>query len=126
MFRRILKLTICILFFSFVASNAIAAEKTFNPRQDYKGEMFVSIVVNPGQFPCEPGSSAKIIWGPWQTEEVKLHQSKPRAIRFEKKKKDNVPLTVIVSSCEEARIDLGYGEPEQGKYLIEKPDWKKR
>lgn len=130
MTREILKLSVCVLFL-LVNSQVGAEEITFSPKQEYKGDLFV--VVDPGQWGCKDVrerkgyATARIIWGPWQTKEVELSSTRPVAIIFKKKnKRESIPLTVIVNGCDRPTIELKYGKPERGKYLIKEPDWERR
>lgn len=54
----------------------------------YTGPMYVS--VDPGYYVCKDWrerngyATARIIWGPWETEKVNLHSIKKTAIKFQK------------------------------------------
>lgn len=127
MSKSILKLLLSILFVLVNFQILIAEEKTFTPPKDYKGDMYVVIkVVGYGGY--EECSEIKIVWGPWETEPLSAVSSarslKPLAIRFEKKKRDQVPLTVI-ANCP-ASFELLTGEPNPRNYEVRKPKWRER
>lgn len=127
MSKSILKLFLGILFVLVNFQILIAEERTLTPPKDYKGDMYVVIKMD-GYRGYEECSEIKIIWGPWETESLSAISSarslKPLAIRLEKKKRDQVPLTVI-ANCP-ASIELLQGEPNSRNYEIRKPNWRKR
>jgi hypothetical protein len=88
MLKLMQKLTLCILLILAGFSYVVAAEKTFTPAKDYKGDMYVVIKAG-GAIGYEECSRIKVIWGPWETEPVSairsVCSSKPLAIKFEKK-----------------------------------------
>lgn len=122
-----LRFFLCVFVFSLTLSYVAAAEKTFTPLMDYKGDMYVVIKVV-GYAGYEECSEIKVVWGPWETEPLSAIRSarsgKPLAIMFEKKKRDQVPLTVI-ANCSTS-IELMTGKPDRGKYEVIKPNWRRR
>ncbi|MBU1182095.1 MAG: hypothetical protein KKF00_08040 [Proteobacteria bacterium] len=127
MLKFVQKPTLCILLVLVSFSYVVAAEKTFTPAKDYKGDMYVVIKAG-GAVGYEECSRIKVIWGPWETEPVSAIQSarslKPLAIKFEKNKKDQVPLTVI-ANCS-ASIELNSGKPDSRSYEVIEPRWGRR
>lgn len=127
MLKLIQKLTLCILLVLVSFSYVVAAEKTFTPAKDYKGNMYVVIKAG-GSVGYEECSRIKVIWGPWETEPVSAirsaRSSKPLAIVFEKTKRDQVPLTVS-ANCP-ASIELRMGKPDSRSYEIIEPRWVRR
>ncbi|MBI5199096.1 MAG: hypothetical protein HZA09_03665 [Nitrospirae bacterium] len=109
------------------SSEANTTTKDFWPDKNYQGDMFISI--NPGYWGCKDlrerngYATARIIWGPWQTEDVQLHSTKSVAIKFKKINKDSVQLTVIVKGCDMPTIYLNKGKPPKGYYLEYTPNW---
>lgn len=127
MLKLIQKPTLCILLVLVSFSYVVAAEKTFTPAKDYKGDMYVIIKAG-GSVGYEECSRIKVIWGTWETEPVSAIQSarslKPLAIKFEKNKKDQVPLTVI-ANCP-ASVELRMGKPDSRSYEVIEPRWRRR
>lgn len=87
------------------STDSISRTFSMDDYKPYTGTMYVT--VDPSNGSCQQGHSARIIWGPWQTDEVPLGYSnrdpnaiRPIAITFKKKNKDSVPLTVIVKECD--------------------------
>ena len=116
-----------------MAQSIDSTSKTFSMDQykKYTGTMYVS--VDPGYWGCKDWrerngyATARIIWGPWETEEVNLHSIKKTAIRFQKTKPDSIPLTVIVNGCDQPTINLYKGEPKSWEYWkVYIPKWKSR
>ncbi len=104
--KRILELTLCLLFLLITSLQAKAEERTLMPPKDYKGVMYVTIEITGGDVSINEYANieCKIVWGPYETKPVSgsvftdplLKFAQPLALKFEKKKKDQVPLTVIV------------------------------
>lgn len=128
MLKLMQKLTLCILLVLAGFSYVVAAEKTFTPAKDYKGDMYVVIKAG-GAVGYEECSAIKVIWGPWETETVSAIRSaraqKPFAVKFKKKERDQqIPLTVI-ANCP-ASIELKHGNPDSRSYEVTEPRWRRR
>lgn len=127
MSKSILKPLLSVLFVLVNFQIIMAEERTYTPPKDYKGDMYVVIKMDEphGYEEC---SEIKIVWGPWETESISAisgaRSLKPLAIKFEKKKRDHIPLTVI-ANCP-ASIELLTGEPDRRNYKIKRPNWRKR
>jgi hypothetical protein len=116
-----------------------AAQRTFTPPMQYTGDMYVLVKSSGkqegGAVAIAPfhNCSFKIIWGPWETKAVEpmsgigkvKWMSHTLAIKFRKKQKDQVPLTVQVIGCIPDSIELYTGRPE-GNIRAFTPRWQKR
>jgi hypothetical protein len=121
------KITIILVLVLVSFSYVVAAEMTFTPQRDYKGDMYV-VIKTAGYVGYEECSEIKVIWGPWETEPVSAIKSartkKPFAIKFKKKERDQIPLTVV-TNCP-ASIELKHGNPDSRSYDVTEPRWRRR
>lgn len=144
--KRILELILCLLFILITSLQAKAEEKTFIPPKDYKGVMYVTVEITGGDVNINAYASieCKMVWGPYKTKPVSgsalidplLKYTEPLALKFKKEKKDQVPLTVIVSprlpgyrprvSMELLTEAEFKAKARSKKYRIYSPDWGKR
>jgi len=118
------------------------SEQTSVFPMDYTGPVYVVIKLSPEFIrivnPLLRGKisvKGRILWGPHEgifdirTDEIGREAGrlyKPVAVKFEKKKKDQVPLTVIVDGHKKAEITFHTGIPDKEKYVVGNAKWKRR
>lgn len=128
----------------FQLTNANAFERTFYPEQAYTGPVYAAIKVvpvhtmlsDPSRIGTKVNCSGKVVWGP----NVGIFRKDLRvaagvgweasylAVKFEKKKKDRVPLTVAAAVESQyfkiESIDFKYGKPDR-IYTVTSASWRR-
>jgi hypothetical protein len=126
----------------FQLANANAFERTFYPDQAYTGHVYAAIKVvpvhtmlsDPSRIGTKVNCSGKVVWGP----NVGIFRKDLRvaaglgweasylAVKFEKKKRDRVPLTVTAEIENQyfkiESIDFKYGNPDK-IYAVVSASW---
>jgi len=126
----------------FQLTNANAYERTFDPDRTYQGPVYVAIkvvsihtmITDPSRIGTKVNCSGKVVWGPYLgtfRKDLKVAagsgwKASYLAVKFEKKKRDRVPLTVTAEVESQyfkiESIDFKYGKPDK-IYTVTSASW---
>ncbi len=126
----------------FQLTNANAYERTFYPDETYKGPVYVVIkvasagtmITDPLRIGTKVNCFGKVVWGPHVgtfRKDLRVAaglgwKASYLAVKFEKKKRDRIPLTVTAEIERQdfkiELIDFKYGRPDQ-TYTVISASW---
>lgn len=140
---KLLVLALFLLTF-FQVTNANSYENTFYPEEAYTGPVYMAIkvvsvhtmITDPLRIGTKVNCSGKVVWGPYVgtfRKDLRVAaglgwEASYLAVKFEKKKRDRVPLTVIAEIDSQyfkiESIDFKYGKPDK-RYTDTSASWRR-